>query len=173
MSTETTQNIIQSESFDPSRLVSTLDHLETVAKASVLLGLVLDAKFIDESTCHMVAEALGDGGQDLIREYLEKRRAIVGQMQERLAEETDAGSRELNSMLVAAGLSTTPEFQTLRTSTRKTIRARIAGIASARRRDDGSVWGFLRLETSPKSFENMEFTFRDGILTVCDDPCIY
>jgi hypothetical protein len=167
MSTETTQNIIQSESFDPSRLVSTVDHLETVAKASVLLGLVLDAKFIDESTCSMVAEALGDGGQDLIR------RAIVGQMQKRVAEKTDAGSRELNSMLVAAGLITAPEFQTLRTSTRKTIRARIAGIASARRRADGSVWGFLRLETSPKSFENMEFTFRDGILTVCDDPCIY
>jgi len=50
------------------------------------------------------------------------------------------------------------------------IQARVVGVSSARQQEDGSVWGFLRLETSRNSFEEKEFTYQGGKLVVRNEP---
>ncbi len=72
--------------------------------------------------------------------------------------------------LVRQGISISGEPQLLATQRGGLIQARVVSVSSARLLEDGSIWGFLRLETSRNSYEEKEFTFTAGKLVVRDEP---
>ena len=117
-----------------------------------------------------IKRALGDGADELIRNYQEARAALTSKMKERVRAGRDAAGAQLNAMLSSAGISISGEPQLLATQRGGLIQARVVSVSSARLLEDGSIWGFLRLETSRNSYEEKEFTFTAGKLVVRDEP---
>ncbi|TAN02214.1 MAG: hypothetical protein EPN45_11720 [Rhizobiaceae bacterium] len=159
--------------FDPGKMVAAVARNERNLHASILLSLLLDESGTDDVTHAKLRNAMGDGSGELISSYLGARRALKARMAQCLHDSASEARNQVKAMLAAAGLPATTDFQVVRTTGGRTVRVRVDAIRSARRQADGGVWGYLHLETSAGCFEDMEFTFRDGVLVVRSEPDIY
>ncbi len=159
--------------FDPGKMVAAVARNERNLHASILLSLLLDDSGADDVTHAKLLNAMGDGSGELISSYLEARRALKARMAQCLRESASETQNQVTAMLEAAGLPATTGSQVVRTTGGRTVRVRVDAIRSARRQADGGIWGYLHLEASPGCFEDMEFTFREGVLMVRSEPDIY
>lgn len=159
--------------FDAGKIVAAVARNEQNLHASILLSLLLDENGADEVTQAKLRDAMGEGSAEMIARYLEARRALKARMAKCLRDSASEARSQVKTMLEVAGLPAMNDFQAVRTTGGKTVRVRVDGIRSARRQADGSIWGYLHLETSPRCFEDMEFTFLDGVLVVRSEPDIY
>ena len=156
--------------FDPAASVEAVNTANDRLGASVIFNLLLDERDVSGRSLEHIKRALGDGADELIHNYQAARSALTDKMKERVRAGRDAAGAQLNAMLSAAGISISGEPQLLATRRGGLIQARVVSVSSARLVEDGSIWGFLRLETSRHSYEEKEFTFSEGKLLVRDEP---
>ncbi|MBA9859521.1 hypothetical protein [Ralstonia insidiosa] len=155
---------------DPAAIVAAVNTANDRLGAAVIFNLLLDERDVSGRSLDHIKRALGEGADELIRDYQEARAALTSKLKERVRAGRDAAGAQLNAMLSAAGLSISGEPQLLATRRGGLIQARVVSVSSARLQEDGSIWGFLRLETSRNSYEEKEFTFSEGKLVVRDEP---
>lgn len=158
------------EPVDPAAIVAAVNTANDSIGASVIVNLLLDGREVSDRSLQHIKRTLGDGAEELIRDYQQARLALTSKMKERVMAGRDAAGAQLNAMLSAAGLSVSGEPQLLATRRGGMIQARVVSVSSARLLEEGSIWGFLRLETSRNSYEEKEFTFSEGKLLVRDEP---
>lgn len=156
--------------YDSARLVAAVNTAHDRLGAAVMLNLLLDERELSGRNEEQIKRCLGEDADELIRHYREARAALAGRLKERVRAGRDAAGVQLGAMLREAGLSSAGEPQLLATRGGGMIQVRVVSVSSARLLEDGSVWGFLRLETSRNSFEEKEFTYQDGKLVVRNEP---
>lgn len=158
---------------DPKAVAQAASTVERHLYSRIMLKLVLNDDALGDANAAMLVRCLGDDGQQLIDAFRDARAALCQRMQSNLAQAQSVASAQLAALL-AAGAVTLPDGRHLLNDlSGRQVTARVNRIDSARLNEDGSLWGFLHVETSHNCYTTWEFTWRDGVLKVRSEDDLY
>ncbi|RQR65442.1 hypothetical protein DIE18_03035 [Burkholderia sp. Bp9125] len=138
-----------------------------------MLSLMLKGAERDDKNTALLVRCLGADGQQLVDTFREARASLNERMRANIAQANADASTQLAALL-AAGAVTLPDGRhLLNDMSGHQVTARVNRINSARLNEDGSLWGFLHVETSRNCYTTWEFTWRDGTLKVRSADDLY
>lgn len=158
---------------DAKALAQAVKTAERQLYSSIMLSLVLKDEALGDANAALLVRCLGADGQQLIDTFREARAGLCQRMQANIAQAKADASAQLAALL-AAGAVTLPDGRHLLNDlSGRQVTARVDRIDSARLNEDGSLWGFLHVETSRNCYTTWEFTWRDGVLKVRSEDDLY
>ena len=158
---------------DAKALAQAVTAAERQLSASIMLSLVLKGVERDDKNTALLARCLGADGQQLIDAFREARASLNERMQANIAQANADASAQLAALLAAGAVTLPDGWHLLNDVSGKQVTARVDRINSARLTEDGSLWGFLHVETSHNCYTTWEFTWRDGTLKVRSEDDLY
>lgn len=161
------------DTVDAKALAQAVTAAERQLSASIMLSLMLKGVERDDKNTALLVRCLGADGQQLVDTFREARASLNERMRANIAQANADASAQLAALL-AAGAVTLPDGRHLLNDVSgQQVTARVNRINSARLNEDGSLWGFLHVETSHNCYTTWEFTWRDGALKVRSEDDLY
>jgi hypothetical protein len=148
---------------DPVAFVQAVKDAERTGHAAVMFRLLLDGE-ADATLTRSVVDALGTNGQQLVDAYLAARAELTQALRANVQRSRDLVKAKLRVMLPA---SLTED------ASGSELFPRVVDVNSATLRDDGSIWGFLRVNTRKNCFDSWEYTWKDGEIRILNEPEVY
>jgi len=148
---------------NPAAFVQAVKDAERAGGAAIMLRLLLDGE-ADETVTRSVVAALGANGQQLVDAYLAARVELTKTLQANLQRCRDLVKQQLGNLL--------PKSLAGDDSGRDVF-PRVMDVNSASLLEDGTIWGFLRVNTRKNCFDSREFTWKDGEIQIRNEQDVY
>jgi hypothetical protein len=134
--------------------------------ASIVLRLFVGEGAHDQRTAERLKSVLGEQGPKIVEDFITAKDTLTRALLDACNRTSQASHDHMLALLAAGAVSEKDGWYTFNDFDGGTVTARVESISAARLREDGCLWGQLRVSPQERCFETWSFDMRDGAMTV-------